>query len=67
MLLGGRRFYDAVGPLMGLLISMSVLFPLAMLVRGIVEVTPPTSPLPADFRDLGLYQRHMLHVQLLGR
>lgn len=28
----------AVGPLLGLLVGMSLLFPLSMLVRGIVEV-----------------------------
>eukprot|EP00898_Chlorokybus_atmophyticus_P008904 jgi/Chlat1/9014/Chrsp94S08294 len=30
-------FYDAVGPLLGLVVCISTLYPLAMLVRGIVE------------------------------
>lgn len=30
-------FYDAVGPMLGLLMSLSLVYPLSMLVRGIVE------------------------------
>ena len=30
-------FYDAVGPMLGLLMSLSLVYPLSMLVRGVVE------------------------------
>ena len=30
-------FYDAVGPMLGLLMSLSLVYPLSMLVRGLVE------------------------------
>lgn len=30
-------FYDAVGPILGLLMSLSLVYPLSMLVRGLVE------------------------------
>lgn len=33
-----NQFYDAVGPMLGLVLCLSLLFPLSMLVRGIVEV-----------------------------
>jgi hypothetical protein len=32
-----NEFYDAVGPMLGLLMSLSLVYPLSMLVRGIVE------------------------------
>jgi len=35
--------FAAVGPLLGMLVGMSLLFPLAQLVRGVVEVSHPDS------------------------
>lgn len=32
-----NRFYDAVGPMMGLLMGLCMVFPLSMLIRGVVE------------------------------
>ncbi|KAK9829531.1 hypothetical protein WJX72_006343 [[Myrmecia] bisecta] len=32
-----NRFYDAVGPMLGLLMCLCMVFPLSMLVRGVVE------------------------------
>ncbi|MEW5297039.1 MAG: hypothetical protein WDW36_000274 [Sanguina aurantia] len=32
-----NKFYQAVGPMLGLLLCLSILFPLAMFIRGIVE------------------------------
>ena len=35
-----RQRMQAVGPLLGLVLCLSILFPLSMLVRGMVEVLP---------------------------
>ena len=34
---GGRSFYGSVGPLLGLVLCLSLLYPLGMLIKGLVE------------------------------
>ena len=39
-----NNFYAAVGPMLGLVLCLSLIFPLSMLVRGMVEVCPAAWP-----------------------
>ena len=64
-----NNFYAAVGPLLGLVLCLSLIFPLSMLVRGIVEVCPFTREVPCVAKvchDSSAWHIPTLHMYAYG-